>query len=205
MSATSNLTKTIGTSYQAWQSVATANVIVGSAIDVTNLIAIGFGVAMGRAGGTAFTASPQFRVEGALSSAEDSWRVIDTVNFGLGATIANTTLNGAISAGAGSCVVTSASNIATGDILFLGHTSDTTKYEIVRVKSVSSTTVTFEENCVYAHDNNAAVTDQAEHYAIGPYDLSTYSRVRGVIVNHSGQTANFRSVYSTLDSITTAP
>ncbi len=201
---TSNLTKTIGTSYQAWQSVATANVIVGSAITVTNAIAIGFGVAMGRAGGTAFTVSPQFRIEGALSSAEDSWRVIDTINFGLGASIANTTLNGAVSAGAGSCTVTSATNIAAGDILFLGHTTDTTKYEIVRVKSVSGTTVTFEENCVYAHDSGAAVTDQAEHYAIGPYDLSTFSRVRGVIVNHSGQTANFRSTHSTLDSIATA-
>jgi hypothetical protein len=130
--------------------------------------------------------------------------VIDTISFGLGATIANTTLNGAVSAGAGSCVVTSATNIAAGDILFLGHTTDTTKFEIVRVKSVSGTTVTFEENCVFAHDNGAAVTDQAEHYALGPYDLSTYSRVRGVIENQSGQTANFRSVYSTLDSIATA-
>lgn len=202
--STSNLTKTLGTSYQAWQSVATANVIVGSAITVTNLIAIGFGLAMGRAGGTAFTVSPQYRVEGALSSAEDTWRVVDTINFGLGATIANTTLNGAVSAGAGSCTVTSATNISAGDILFLGHTTDTTKYEIVRVKSVNGTTVTFEENCVNAHDNNAIVTDQAEHYALGPYDLSTYARVRGVIVNHSGQTAYFRSIYSTLDSIATA-
>ena len=46
---TSNLTKTIGTSYQAWQSVATANVIIGAAVTVTNAIAIGFGVAMGNA------------------------------------------------------------------------------------------------------------------------------------------------------------
>jgi hypothetical protein len=201
---TSNLTKTIGTSYQAWQSVATANVIVGSAVTVTNAISLTFGVAMGRAGGTAFTVPPQFRIEGALSSAEDSWSVIDTINFGLGASIANTTLNGAVSAGAGSCTVTSATNVAAGDLLFLGHTTDTTKYEIVRVKSVSGTTVTFEENCVYAHDSGAAVTDQAEHYRIGPIDLSTDARVRGVIVNHSGQTANFRSMYSTLDSIATA-
>lgn len=204
MPTTSNLTKTIGTSHIAWQSLATATPLFGPAITTTNLIAICFGVAMGRAGGTAFTTSPQLMIEVPYSSGEDSWRYYDTVNFGLGASIANTTLNGAVSAGAGSCTVTSATNIAAGDLLYLGHTTDSTKYEIVRVKSVSGTTVTFEENCVYAHDSGALVTDQAEHYSLGPYDLSAFARVRAVVRNYSGQTAYFRVLYNTLDSIATA-
>jgi hypothetical protein len=122
----------------------------------------------------------------------------------VGSSIANTTLNGAVSAGATSCTVTAATNIAVGDLLFLGHTITVANYEIIRVKSVSGTTVNFEEACVNAHDSGAQVTDQAEIYSLGPYDLSTFARVRVILDNMgSGQGVYFRSVMNTLDSIAT--
>jgi hypothetical protein len=123
----------------------------------------------------------------------------------VGSSIANTTLNGAVSAGATSCTVTSATNIAAGDILFLGHTTTAANYEIVRVKSVSGTTVNFEEACTNAHDSGAQVTDQAEVYSMGPYDLSTFKRMRVILDNlGTGQGVYYRCIMNTLDSIATA-
>jgi hypothetical protein len=80
-----------------------------------------------------------------------------------GASIANTTLNGAVSAAASSFVVTANTNMAAGDVLFLGDSS-TSNYELVHVKAVSGTTITPEENVTFAHANGAIVTDQAELY-----------------------------------------
>ena len=77
--------------------------------------------------------------------------------------------SGAVSAGATSFVVSSATNIAVGDLLYLGDSS-AANWEIVRVKGVSGTTITPEEAVTFAHANGAAVTDQAETVspAFGP-------------------------------------
>jgi hypothetical protein len=85
-------------------------------------------------------------------------------------------------------------------MLFLGHTTDVTKYEIVRVKSVSGTTVTFEEACTYAHDNGALVTDQAEEWA-PTIDVSAAGRARCVIDNaNSGQGIKAQILYTAFQS-----
>lgn len=183
-------TKTVNNSLVAWQDIATANVVISSAVDVSTYWGAAFQVRLGRKSGTAFTAGwPNVRIEASVqSSGNDHWVPLVPLQMQLGASIANTTLNGAVLAGATSFVVTAATNIAAGDILFLGHTTDTTKYELVRVKSVSGTTITPEEAVTYAHDNTAPVTDQAEMY-FPAVDLSTYSRVRAVVDNAgSGQT-----------------
>lgn len=193
--------KTAQTDLLAWQDVSTANTPVGSSLDVSGKFEIGIRIAVGRRSGTAFTSPwPEVRIEGSpKASGTHYFATIFPFVPNIGASIANTTLNGAVSAGASSFVVSSATNIAAGDILFLGDSS-TSNYEIVRVKSVSGTTITPEENIVNAHANGAIVTDQAETF-IGAFDVSAYSRVRAVCANHSGQSISVEVNVMTLDSV----
>jgi hypothetical protein len=195
-------TKTVGTSLLAWQDIASAAQVISSAIDVSTKWAISFNIMLARLTGTAFTAGwPNVRIEASgAASGNDAWIPLLTLQPAVGITIVATTLNGAVSAAAASCVVTSATNIAVGDLLFLGHTTTPANYELVRVKLVSGTTVTFEENCTYAHDTTALVTDQAESY-FPALDVSAYSRIRVVVDNaSSGQGIKVRVTYNTMDS-----
>jgi hypothetical protein len=195
-------TKTIGTSYQAWQDIASAAQVLGSAIDVSTKWLIAFHIMLGRATGSAFTAGwPQVRIEASgKSSGNDAWIPLLTMQMAVGASIVNTTANGAISAGATSCTVTANTNIAVGDYIFLGHTTDVTKYELVRCKSISGTTLTFEEACTNAHDTGCLITDQAEAF-FPVLDVSCYSRVRAIIDNaNSGQGIKAQVLYNLLDS-----
>jgi hypothetical protein len=205
--ATTNLTKTIATVVTDWATAIAADAQAGhTAIQtVTNKLAASFGVALARSTGSAYTVGPKVRIEASYhGSNNQAWRQLDAIQMAVGASIANTTLNGAVSANAATFVVTSATNIAAGDILFLGDAS-AANYEIVRVKSVSGTTVTPEENVVNSHTTGAQVTDQAEIYSLGPYDLSTFARVRVILDNvGTGQGVYFRSIMNTLDSVATA-
>ena len=197
-----SITKTQGTSLIAWQDIATANVIVGSAQAVTTTLAGMVFVFLARESGTAFTAGwPNVRIEGsAKSSGNDAWIPLVSFQMAVGASIVNTTLNGAVSAGATTFVVTSATNIAAGDILFLKDSS-TANYELCRVKSVSGTTITPEEAVTYAHANSSQVTDQAEVYAAA-FDLSAVGRIRAVVDNAgSGQSIAAQVLLVTGDSI----
>lgn len=199
----SALTKTQGTSLLAWQDIATGAVIISSAQDVSTKLAASVFIKVGRNSSSAFTAGwPNFRVEASgKSSGDDWWIPLATFQPAVGASIAATTLNGAITAGATTLVVTSATNIAAGDILFLGHTTDVTKYELIRVKSVSGTTITFEEACTYAHDNGCVISDQAEMYAAS-VDLTGVGRIRIVADNaNSGRTIYASALMVTGDSI----
>lgn len=194
--------KTIGTSLLAWQDIASAAQVISSVIPVDTKWAIAFNIRLGRLTGSAFTAGwPNVRIEASgKASGNDSWIPLLSLQMAVGASIAATTLNGAIIATATTCVVTSATNIAIGDYLFLGHTATPGNYELVRVKLVSGTTVTFEEACTYAHDNTAVVTDQAEAY-FPMLDVSAYSRVRVVIDNaNSGQGMKAEVLYNLFDS-----
>lgn len=193
--------KTIAASLLAWQDIASGAVAISSAQNVATAWAAAFSIRLARKSGTAFTAGwPNVRIEAsAKSSGNDHWTPLFAVQMAVGASIANTTLNGAVSAAASSCVVTSATNIAAGDLLLLGDAS-AANYELVRVLSVASTTVTFEEACSNAHSNGAVVTDQAEVY-FPAVDLSTYSRVRAVCDNAgSGQTIAVEVLMNTFDS-----
>lgn len=179
--------KTVQTSLVAWQDIATANVIVGSAVDVSTKWAGAFSIRLGRRSGSAFTANwPNVRIEGSLStSGNNSWIPIYTYQMSLGASIANTTCSGAISAGASTFSVNGSTNIAAGDVLFIGHTTLTANYELARVKSVVGNLITPEEALTNAHDNTAPVTDQAE-MVFPSLDLTCYNRVRAVVDNAGG-------------------
>jgi hypothetical protein len=193
--------KTIATSVLAWQDVATGAVALSAAIDVSTKWAAAFNVLLGRRSGTAFTAGwPNVRFEASgKSSGNDSWVPLFSYQMQVGANIANTTLNGAVSAGATSCVVTAATNIAAGDLLFLKGDTDAGN-ELVRVKGVSGTTVTFEEACTNAHASGNAVTDQAES-TFPAFDVSSYARVRVVADNaNGGQTFAAQCLLTSMDS-----
>lgn len=194
---------TDNTALAAWQDIASAAQVISSAVDVSAKMAIGIWIKMGRKSSSAFTAGwPNFRIEGsAKSSGNDNWAVLANFQPPVGASISATTANGAISAGDGTCVVTSATNIAVGDYLFLGHTTTASNYELVRVKGISGTTVTFEENCTSAHDNGCVISDQAEHYYV-TLDCSTQTRIRLVIDNsNSSRDIAAEARYVLLDSI----
>lgn len=203
--ATITPNKTANASLLAWQDIATANVIVGSAQDVSAKYAAAFSVKIARRSGTAFTAGwPNIRIEASgKTSGTDDWIPIVQLQPAIGVSVANTTLNGAVSAAATSFVVTSATNIAAGDILFLGDAS-TANYELVRVKSLSGTTITPEEAVTYAHANAAIVTSQPEIY-FPAVDLTPYVRVRAIGDNaNSGQSISVEVTMTTNDSQTVA-
>jgi hypothetical protein len=169
---------------------------VGTAVDVTGMHVIGLTGWIGRLSGTAH-ASPwaTLLLEGNTSATDESmWEPIPDACYTMaaGASIANTTLNGAVSAAATTITVTSATNIAAGDLLFLSHGSLTANYEVVRVASVSGTTVTIDGSVINAHDNGATVTDQAERFCIPALNVTGLSRVRAKLINQSGQTVAAR-------------
>lgn len=201
----STITKTVGTSLVAWQDIASAAQVISSAQDVSTAFAAAFNIQLGRGTGTAFTAGwPNVRIEASgKSSGNDSWIPVAPFQMAVGASIANTTFNGAIIAGATSMVVTSASNIAVGDILFLGDAS-AANYELARVAGVSGTTITFEEAVTNGHSNGALVTDQAEVY-FPVVDLSAFTRVRAVVDNAgSGQAIRAQILMNLMTNISTS-
>lgn len=192
-------TKTLSVALLAPVSVANAAQSAGTAVDVSGAHLLGATLWLGRADGTAH-ASPwaQLVIEGNPSATDDSlWSPIASLVMPAGASIANTTLNGAVSADATTFVVTSATNIAAGAFLFVGD-DDAAEWEIVRVQSISSTTVTVNGACEFAHNTGAVVTSQAEIVTIPSLDIAGLARVRGRCLNNSG-----RTVYARILGVTT--
>jgi hypothetical protein len=197
------LTKNINTALLAWQDSNTGNVVLGTEVNCATFYAASFGIRIGRRTSTAFTGGwPNIRIEASPEASGGGWIPLYVYQPAVGASIANTTLNGSVNANAANFVVASASNIAAGDILFLGDSSfntNTTTYELVRVKSVSGTTITPEEPVVNAHPNSAIVSDQAE-MSFPAISLLPYSRLRAVGDNANGGQAWAFEV--TLESVT---
>jgi hypothetical protein len=185
---TTTVTKTAGQTLLAWQDAAAGAVAVGPPLDASTKLAATAFARLGRRSGSAFSSGwPNVRVEGSAKAAgNDAWFPLAVFQPAAGASIANTTLSGAVAAGATSCVVASATNIAAGDLLFLKGDADAGN-ELVRVRAVSGTTVTFEEACTHPHASGNAVTDQADVY-VAQLDLTAVTRVRAVLDNAgSGQ------------------
>jgi hypothetical protein len=178
-------TKTVQTALIAWQTIAAGAQVISSVFNCATTWAAAFGIRLARRTGTAFTAGfPNVRIEASTqTSGNNTWIPLLVYQPLVGVSIVNTTLAGAVSAGAATFEVAALTNIDLGDILFLGDAS-AANFELVRVKAGSGTTVTPEDLVVNAHANAALVTDQAE-MTFPQIDLSTYSRVR-VVVDNSG-------------------
>jgi hypothetical protein len=203
VSTTFTPTKTNQTALIAWQDVASATYVEGSAYDCHAAFAASVSIKIGRATGSAFTAgSPNIRIQGSLkTSGLDQWTDLAVYQPQVGANIGKTTANGAISANASTFVVTSATNIAAQALLFLGHTTDPTKYELIRVLSVASTTITPVHNVVNAHDTGCNISALAEE-AIMTFSLEGIQRIRAVVDNiGSGQGISAEVSLTTFDNV----
>lgn len=193
--------KTIQTALIAWQDIASGAVVIGSWFDVSTKYGGSLGIRIGRQSATAFTANwPNIRVEASDAASGNANTIpLFTLQPPIGASVGSTTLNGALSIGATTAVLTSATNFVQGDLLFLRDTS-TANYEIARVKSISGTTITFEEALTYAHANSAIVANQA-FIAFPSLDLTPYTRLRVVADNaNGGITIGVEVILVTFDS-----
>lgn len=189
-----NITKTTGVSVLAWQQVANQASATGTITGLpATALGLGLTIHLARQSGSAFgTGWPNVRVEvSSKPSGDDAWVPVAIYQPAVGASIVNTTLSSAVSAAATTVPVASATNIAAGDVLFLGDSSSS-NWELIRVKSVSGTTITLEEACTNSHTSGAAVYDQSEVYAT-TVDLLGFTRARVVADNaNSGQTMAIR-------------
>ncbi len=167
-----------------WQDIAGTASVVGAAVNVATVWRASFGISIGRQSATAFSAGwPNVRIEGSYGAGGNGrWFPLHTTSPAVGTTVGKTTLNGAIIAGATTLVLTSATNFLQGDILYLGHTTTPANYEIARVKTLATATVTFEEPCQYAHTTASIVSNQAVLDYVD-IDLRSFTEVRAVVDN----------------------
>lgn len=206
MATVTTPTKTNQTDLLAWQDVASGADVIGTAFDCSGVFAAGFTIKVGRQTSTAFTAGyPNILIEvSTKSSGNDEWVPIYSFQPAVGASIATTTLNGAVAGGDTTINLTSATNVAANDLLFLGHTTTVANYELAVVKSLSSTTVTLNQACANAHDSGAKVSDQAEQVTF-MLDLTGYLRVRArANDNGSGQGIFVEVTLTTLTNLSNA-
>lgn len=66
--------------------------------------------------------------------------------------------------------------------------TSTSNYELIRIKSISGTTVTPEEAVLNAHASGAIFSDQAEEVFFS-FDLAAYRRIRAMVDNTIGAQA----------------
>ena len=195
-------TKTAQTDLFAWANIASGTDSIGTAFDCSAVFAASFHVKLGRLTSTAFTAGyPNIEIQvSTATTGLDNWATIYAFQPTIGATISATTGSASFAAGATTFTVTSATNIAANDKLFLGDSS-TANYELADVLSVSSTTVTLNQAVVYNHATTQLVSDQAEQ-ATPQLDLSSYMRVRARVNNNgSGQGIKAQVKMTTLTNL----
>jgi hypothetical protein len=78
----------------------------------------------------------------------------------------STTLNGAVSANATTAVVTSATGLVNGDIVFMADSASAfTRAEWARISKVVTTTVTFDRPLQLAHNSGDLFTNKADVFA----------------------------------------
>ena len=193
--------KTPNTSLVAWASLANGAQTISAPLDVSGKWSQAVAVRIARQSGTAVTSGwPKARIEGSPNSTGNDWITLFEIPLAVGASIASTTLNGALGAAVTSAVVTAATNLSVGELIFLGDPS-TANWEIVRIKAISGTTITFEEATRFAHANGAAVYGQALQ-VFSAMDVRNYVRTRVVADNaSSGQTVALEVTTTTNDSI----
>jgi len=163
--------------------------LVGTAVNVSGVHSIGLTMWLARLDATAH-ASPwaQIVVEGSPESSGTSmFSPIARLVMPAGASIAATTNNGAISAGATSFVVTSATNIAAVALLWIGDITPE-NWEIVRVQSVSTTTINIDGAFQFNHTTGYNVVSQAEIVTIPSLDVTGLAQIRVACLNQSGRT-----------------
>ncbi len=195
--------KTANTTLVTWAQgeLASAAQYISAAQDVSTKFAAAFSILMGRLNGSAYTVGPKVRIEGSMASSGLPWVPLVQYQMSIGASIGSQTLNGALTAGGTTALMnTNVTNFNVGDIVFLPDSS-TGNYELARIKSISSLTLTFEEAYNFNHANAGTVTTQGE-MVFPAIDLSPYKFIRAVVDNTgTGQGVKVEVKMSTFNSV----
>jgi hypothetical protein len=179
------LTKVASASLLAITSITSNNLAFGSVIDVSTYYGVDVRIRMGRGTGSAFTTAPIFRLEGAYVNATptaDQWVVLQQFAPALGASIGAQAASSGGSAGTNTITLAAGTNFAAGDYVFL-HNGTLGSSEWARVFSVSSATLTFEEN-LGSTQTSSTVRNQAEQYHC-VLDTTGLYRLRLVVDAHA--------------------
>lgn len=183
------LTKVARVDLFAIASTAAAAVTNGTAVDVSTYYGADVRIRMGRGTGTAFTTAPIFRLEGSAvngTPTTDQWIVLASFSPALGASIGSQAVSGTVSAAQATELLAAGTNFAAGDYIFQ-HNGTIANSEWSRVLSISTATLTLEENLVNAQ-TGATVRNQAEQYH-AVLDLTGLNRLRLVVDNYGGAQA----------------
>lgn len=172
------ITKTVGTSVLALQSVAASSVLLSSAVDVSTKLAGTLFIHFGRRAATAAGAGVNIRIEASAKSSGDGFwfpLAIFTTAFAASETEA---VSGTVSSGANVITVASTTNLTIGDVIYIDN-GTIANSEWGRIKSiVSNTSVTIEDNLVNAQ-TSSNIYDLAEMY-VCQLDLTSITRIRVV-------------------------
>jgi len=187
------LTKVTETVLLAIVSTASNGVTNGAALDVSTYYGADIRIRMGRGTGTAFTTSPIARVQVTYKTSPtvNDWSTVAECQPAVGATLASQAVSGTVNAGQATVLLAAGTNFAAGDYVFF-HNGTLGNSEWGRVLSVSSATLTMEENLAFAQ-TGATARDQSEEYHL-TLDLTAVQKLRVVIdANASGQACIFEA------------
>lgn len=187
-------TKTLSVALLSPQTISNNSRAVGTAVDVSGVHSLGLTMFLARTNATAHvTPWARLVVEGCPSATDDSmFSPIATLLMPAGSSVAATTTSGAVLAGATSFSVASATNIAAGALLFVGDPSQS-NWEVVRVQSVSGTTLTIDGAFQFSKATGQGVNSQAERVTIPSMDVTGLARIRVACLNQSGQSVIARA------------
>lgn len=193
-------TKTVGTNLLTLQTIATALVVTGSAVDVSTKFSGMAYVQFGRTVATALTNAVRFRIDGSsAASADGNWFPMYEWISDVAAAIRTAATAGA--AGGTSITVTNTSMLP-GDKIFIQN-GTLASSEWSRIATLVSTTgLTIEDTLVNAQTTSNIAT-KAEFFAI-PLDFSGVGRIRFVCSTAqpaAGQTIAVEAALTTLDTI----
>lgn len=177
------LSKVVETVLYAIASTASNAISVGAALSVATYYAADVRIRMGRGTGTAFTASPEIRVEATYktSPAANDWITVASFAPALGTTLGSQAVSGTSNAGDGTLVLAAGTNFGANDFIFI-HNTTIANSEFKHVTSISTATLTLQDNLVNAQTGSTA-RDQAEEYHLS-LDLTSIQQLR-VVVNGS--------------------
>lgn len=171
------LAKTGETTLYAINSIASNGNDRGTALDVSADYEGAVRILVGRSTGTAWTVPPIIRLEASFATSPDEtqWALIDKFSPALGNAIGSTTVSGTASAGATTFVLTSNTNFASGNLLFLKN--GTLANSEWRRGSLATSTYTTDAPLVFPQ-TGSSVLNQAEEFPLYILSLLGINKLR---------------------------
>ena len=200
------IAKTQGTSLLALQTLASAAVVLGAAVDVSTKLAATVFIHVGRTIATALTNGVKVRIEASAKGSLDGfWFSLAEFVTGVAASTTTATLTTGTVAGDIILPMTATAGIVIGDKVYIREAGGETNSEFGRVKAVSANvSATIEDGTLFNHTiTTTLVWSQAEFFA-AQLDLTAIGRIRVVAdaaYAVSGQTTVVEAFMVTGDAI----